>query len=294
MPQDHDLNDRPALFVPTYPPPTGFGDDTGLVRPVPSGVPYYLCWGIQPLSAFQPGASFTVKVAIGNWQGGNSASMAMAAVWWSPALSGPTIPDPDKFIGFATVPVSPHGGRISTHDLTTVIAEDAPPHICLLAKVWHALDMPPTTVIAGKSVEVADPIHDRHWAQHNLVAIPAVGAQKMQFLATNPTPMAATYELLVQPMGQEKWPTLAKHERATAVPTRASFRLSGQHDGAETRGVNILRHQVDLKAGEQRSMTLSIELAEPLHAGTFAAFEVLQLKFEKPTGGFGIILRADR
>lgn len=293
MPQD-ELNDRPALFIPTFPPPSGFGDDTGLARPVPNGIPYYLCPGIQVLTAFQPGTPLTVKVAVGNWQGGSSESLARAAVWWSPPLSGPTIPDPQKFIGFASVSLPPHGAQNTTHSVTAAIPADAPPHICLLAKVWHALDMPPTTEIAGKMVEVADPINDRHWAQHNLVAVQAAGTQTVNFLATNPMPERTQVDLVVQPLDREKWPALTQYEAATPVRTRASFRLSGPAGDAETSGEDSLRHQVILEAGEHRSMALSVGLPEPLRSGTFAAFEVLQFKSDKPVGGFGIILRAER
>jgi hypothetical protein len=293
MPHD-DPNDYPALFIPTYPPPPNLGSDTGLVRPVPNGVTYYLCPGIQVLTAFQPGSPLTVKVTIGNWQGGNSASVAMAAVWWSPPLSGTTVPDPQKFIGFASVPLPPHGARDTTPALTVTIPADAPPHICLLAKVWHALDMPPTTQIAGKPVEVADPINDRHWAQHNLVAVPAAGPQTIRFLATNPMPEAARFDLLVQPLGQEKWPALTELERGTLVRASARFRLSGPDGVAETAGENTLRQQVVLEAGEQRNMTLSVDLPEALQPGTVAPFEVLQFNADKPVGGFGLVLRADR
>jgi hypothetical protein len=288
-------NDRPALFIPTYPPPSGFGVDAGHVRPVPNVVPYYLCPGIQVMTAFQPGSPLTVKVTVGNWQGGNSASLAMAAVWWSPLLSGSTIPDPKKFIGFASVPLPPHGTQGRTHAITATIPTDAPPHICLLAKVWHALDMPPTTQIAGKTVEVADPINDRHWAQHNLVAVQAAGPQTIQFLATNLMPRRARFDLIVQPLGREKWSALTEGEYATPVQTRARFRLSGPENYAETTGDNTLRHEVILEAGGHGNMTLSVDLPKPLEPRTFAAFEVLQFdESHKPVGGFGIVLRADR
>jgi hypothetical protein len=288
------LNERPALFIPTYPPPLNLGDDTGLVRPVPNGVPYYLCPGIQTMNAFQPGSPLTVKVVVGNWQGGNSASIALVAVWWSPALSGSTIPDPKKFIGFASIPLPPHGTQDTTHAITVTIPADAPPHICLLAKVWHALDMPPTTQIAGKAVEVADPIHDRHWSQHNLVTVQATGSQTIQFLATNLMSEKARFSLIVQPLGGEKWSALTEGEYATPVRTRARLRLFERVNNVEATGDNTLRQEVILEAGEHRNMTLSIDLLETLQAGTFAAFEVLQFQSDKPVGGFGIVLRDDQ
>lgn len=295
MPTD-ELNDRPSLFIPTYPPPTGFGEDTGLVRPVPDGVPYYLCPGIQPLVAYKPGAPLTVKVVVGNWGGGASASLAMVALWWSPALSGATIPDPDKFIGFASVPLPSLGAQSTTSALTCTMPADAPPHICLLAKVWHGLDMPSTTLIAGKMVEVANPIDDRHWAQHNLVSVQAGNPQTIQFLATNPMADAARFCLVIQPLGREKWPALSRDGHASPAALAARFRLSGLRDEREITGEGALRGELVLEAGEHRTMTLSLETFEPVRPRTFAAFEVLQSYAEsgRPAGGFGIIVQGDR
>ena len=292
MPLD-DLNDRPALFIPSYPPPAGFGSDTGLVRPVPPAIPYYLCPGIQALTAFAPGSPLSVTVNIGNWQGGNSASLAMAAVWWSPAFSGAIIPNPKNFIGFASLPLPPHGAQDTTHVLTANIPVNAPAtHICLVAKVWHALDMPSTTLIGGKQVEVADPVNDRHWAQHNLFTVQAQGSQSIRFLATNPLPHAARFNLLVRPLDRKKWPALTKSERATPVLAHARLRLSDSQGTVAASATDILRQEITLQAGEQQEMEISVELTESLPLGTFAAYEVLQLTADKPAGGFGIVLRS--
>jgi hypothetical protein len=262
---------------------------------VPREVSYHRCPGIQLITAFQPGFPLTVQVTVGNWGGGNSDIIAMVEVFWSPPLSGSTIPDPNKRIGLARVQVGTHGAQNKTDHITTIdpIPADAS-HICLLAKVWHALDLPPTTQIAGKTVEVADPINDRHWAQRNVVAVPATGPQIIRFLATNPMPEEARFDLIVQPLGQEKWPALIEDERATPVHALARFLLSGPDGDAEITGDNTLRHQIILKAGEHRNMKLSVDLPEPLQPDTLAAFEVLQFQSDKPVGGFGIVVRADR
>jgi hypothetical protein len=291
MAQD-DVNDLPYLFVPTYPPPLGFGDDSGANRPVPNGVVYYLCPGIQVLNAFQPGSPLTVKVVIANWQGGSSASIAFAAVWWSPAFSGTIIPDPDKLIGVRTVPLPPHGGQATTSSVTVTIPADAPPHICLVAKVWHPLDLPPTTLIGGQPVEVADPVNDRHWAQHNLIAVQAAGPQKFQFLATNVLEADAQFILVVRPLNQEGWSVVARTEQGIPVQVRARLRLAGAAGDPEVSGDNTVRQQITLKGSEHRIMTLAIELLEPLHPGTFAPFEILQLKGDTPIGGIALVLRA--
>ena len=295
MPNQQDNNDRPALFIPSYPPPPGFGTDTGLVRPVPAGVPYYLSRGIQPLSVFQSGAVFSAEVTIGNWQGGNSSSLAMVSLWWSHALSGTTIPSKSKFIGFASVAVPPHGAEETTQPISGLIEGAVPAHICLLAKVWHALDMAPTTTLGdGSKVDLADPVHDRHWAQHNLATVASSGPQKIQFLATNPGPDEARYTLLLQPMPREAWRSLAQHERMEPVMTRARLALSGEDEQTLAEGVNVLRHDIELKGGEERLMTVSVDLFAPLDDNTCAAFEVQQLKGDIPAGGLAIVLRGGR
>ncbi|QNB01219.1 hypothetical protein [Massilia sp. Se16.2.3] len=289
---NNDFNDRPVLFVPCYPPPSGFGDDTGIDRPVPGGIPYYLCPGIQVDTPYRPGAPLSARVTVANWQGGNSASIAMVALWWSPPLSGTTVPDPSRFIGFATVPLPSHGARNTTAPMTATIPASAPSHICLLAKVWHALDMPPTTQIAGKAVEIADPVRDRHWAQHNLVAVAASAMQLLPFLATNPLAEETVCELLIQPVDFRKSMAFADREHTEPVQTNALFRLEGLPDGARPAGENGLRHRFYLRPGEARELVLSVEPGHELQPGAFSAFEVLQFNGGEPAGGFGIAIRA--
>jgi len=291
---DNETNDRPALFIPSYPPPSGFGEDTGLTRPVPAAIPYYLCPGIQADTPYQPGSPLSVRVTVGNWQGGNSASIAMVALWWSPPLSGTTVPDPARFIGFATVPLPSHGARRTTAPMTATIPASAPSHICLLAKVWHALDMPPTTVIGGKAVEVADPVNDRHWAQHNLMAIAASKAEVLPFLVTNLAQTETMCELLVRPVDMRKSMAFASQEHRVPVSANVGFRLEGGREGAQHERENGMRHRFHLQAGEQRDMALLVEPPGQLQPGTFAAYEVLQFNDGAPVGGFGIAIRADR
>lgn len=211
-------NDRPFLYIHSYPPPVlpHAEEDIG-ERPVPSSVCWYLCSGIQPLTRFEPGQDLTVQVSVGNWQGGNSASLAYVGVWWSKPVSGPVIPDASKFIGFSPVEVPPHGGRAETSPVTARIGASAGNHICLLAKVWHPLD----NVAAGG---LADPVNDRHWAQHNLTAMPASPPQPFAFLATNPADQEVTYQIDVRPMPRELWGNLPTDDRLR--PTRASAWLS--------------------------------------------------------------------
>jgi hypothetical protein len=286
MPVDEG-NDRPFLFIQSYPPPTvplpAYPVDVG-ARPVPPGVCWYLCPGIRPLTAFQPGADLTVQVTIGNWQGGNSDSIAYVRVWWSPPVSGPVIPDPAKFIGFATVAVPPHGGQVVSAPLTRRIPPDSGDHICLLAMVGHPLD--------ASGTPVADPINDRHWAQHNLAVIPAGGPGQLMFLATNPLTEPFRYEVRIRPVGPDQWTGFAFEAPLVPARTPARLLLRDLAEGNEVAGQMELTQTVALEPQEQRELQLTIEPTEPLEPGTFAPFEVIQFADERPAGGIGIALVA--
>src|SRR4051794_8998143 len=138
--QEHDLNDRPVLFIPSYPPPAPPPpnvEDNGLSRPVPPPVAFYLCPGIQPLTTYSPGSDLTVQVEVKNWQGGNSESGADVALWWSPPVSGNPDLRRERLIGYSSVAVPPHGSTAITPPMTGHIPSSAGPHICLFAQVSH-------------------------------------------------------------------------------------------------------------------------------------------------------------
>jgi hypothetical protein len=291
MPND-ELNDRPFLFVPHYPPPKGIGADTGQARPVPSPVIYYLCNGIHILSSYKPGQNLSFSVDVANWQGGNADSQAMVTTYWSPPLSGVAMPNQKIFLAFGTLPLPPQGGR-GTLPLTAPIPADAPPHICLLAKVFHSLDMAPLTPIAGQDVEVADPVHERHWAQHNISVVPAANPSPIQFLATNPATEERTFQLRIQPISQDSWDGLRTIRAGEPVTTSVRISLSDPRSDEQLESENALTHNILLAPEEQREMTVLIKPDGPLETGTYGAYEVIQNFHERPTGGFAIILSDD-
>ncbi|WP_331739053.1 hypothetical protein OG242_32565 (plasmid) [Streptomyces sp. NBC_00727] len=217
-------------------------------------------------------------MAIGNWQGGNSASMAYVGLWWSKPVSGPVIPDPSKFMGFSPVEVPPHGGRAETAPLTARIPASSGNHICLLAKVWHPLD----NVAAGG---LADPVNDRHWAQHNLAVLPAAPAapEPFAFLATNPTDDEVTYQIGVRPMPRELWGNIPNDERLRPVNASAWLSLKDTTTGGEAQGQNELtphahaepdgtaRHGTAARRhrrGGQRSLRSRLCRRPAVHCGT--------------------------
>ncbi|MFD8688756.1 hypothetical protein [Streptomyces sp. NPDC059651] len=278
-------NDRPFLYIYSYPPPTlpHAEEDIG-VRPVPASVCWYLCSGIQSLTPFEPGEDLTVQVSVGNWQGGNSASVAYVGVWWSKPVSGPVMPEPSKFIGFSQVAVPPHGGRAETSPVTARIPAGAGNHICLLAKVWHPLD---NVADAG----VGDPVNDRHWAQHNLTAMPASPPQPFAFLATNPTDQEATYQIDVRPMPRELWGNLPTDDRLRPVYASAWLSLTATAGAEEVQGQNALTHTLTLGPREQREMELLAVVTDEVAAGTFVPFQIAQYRNERPVGGIAVLLR---
>lgn len=289
-PDDQAGNDRPYLFIHSYPPPVvpvGISaQDTG-ARPVPPSVCWYFCAGINALTPFVPGEKLTVEVTIGNWQGGNAPTLANVAVWWSIPTSGPLVPDKNKFIGFDTVAVAPHGGRATTLALTTAdpIPVTAGPHICLLAKVWHVLDLPAGTL--------ADPINDRHWGQHNLVAVQANSPTPISFLITNPGPETSTNLVLVRPVDPELWGNFDLGESWRPTRVSAEFRLTDPVLGDSVRNAGALEYGVELDPGEQRELTLDVHSLDQLEPGAFAAYEILQFHGRRPLGGIGIALQGE-
>lgn len=284
-----DLNDRPFLFVPHYPPPNNIGVDTGQLRPVPKPVIYYICNGIHFLNDYKPGHDLSFTIDVANWQGGNAASIAMVSTYWSPPLSGVTIPDPKRFLAFGSIPLPPHGGWNSL-TLTALIPETAPPHICVLAKVFHALDMAPTTHIGNKDVEIADPINERHWAQHNISVIPTSATVPISFLATNPTDEERSFQLIIQPISRNNWDALRAIRSGEPFACNVRIHLSGAGDEQQHEGENTLTHEILLAPGEEREMAVLIESDGQLDYGTYGAYEVIQYFQERPTGGFAVVI----
>ncbi|WP_435283215.1 hypothetical protein [Streptomyces koelreuteriae] len=278
-------NDRPFLYVYSFPPPIlPLAQEDNGNRPLPKSVCWYLCSGIQPLTPFKPGEELTVQVSIGNWQGGNSTSMAYVGVWWSFPVSGPVIPDASKFIGFSPVKVPPHGGRAETTPLTAKIPASSGNHICLLAKVWHPLD----NVATGG---LADPVNDRHWAQRNLAASPAATPQPFTFLATNPMDQEATYQVDIRPVPQELWVNLPTDERMRPVHASAWLSLTCMASAEEVQGQNALTHELTLGPHEQREMELLVVVTDEIGGGAFAPFQIVQYREEKPVGGVALLLQ---
>jgi hypothetical protein len=279
MPEEGRFDARPHFVIP-YWSSTGPNDpgDNGDIRPVPNNVVWYLCPGIH-VSPYQPGEDLEVTVDIGNFGGANTSSIAQVTVWWAEPSSGFVV-TPDKLIGYTTVEVDGRGGHESTGTMVKKIPSTAPDHICLLARVSHQYDRAGTTV---------DPINDRHWAQRNLVAVPAqTGTQfVLPFLAGNPFGEEFEFVVLAEPASEERFRGLSEAVRAHPVLLDARLTVAEGEDGE---GVEVLR--LALGPGEQRRLRVMVDLSSEVGPGEFGAVEVSQRRDdgERIVGGLGIVL----
>jgi hypothetical protein len=288
-PDDH----RPYLTIPYWTAGTlssGDPGDDGEIRPVPTGVISYLCPGIHA-STYVPGSDLTVTVDVRNSGGGNTTAPATVTVWWEvPAPSfGPL--SANNLIGVALVAVPPRGQQATTTAMTKVIPPGAGPHICLLARVNHPLDV---------ASNVPDPVGLRHWAQRNLFYVNTSSEMPLDltFWANNPLQQEAEFTLHVQPVARENLYQLARTVRAEPIVTKARFEL---RDGRETFKWSTDRepidaHSVELPAGARRPVHLRIDLATTPAEGQFAGFEILQYltKDKRVLGSLGVVVMAPR
>jgi hypothetical protein len=99
--------------------------------------------------------------------------------------------------------------------VSAVIPSAAPNHICLLACVTHSLDL------AGTA---PDPINDRHWAQHNLIAVsPKIYPVIIPFIAANPFATQHIFALRVRALDRRSLEALAL--RMNFEPGEGQMRL---------------------------------------------------------------------
>lgn len=298
MPFDDAADDRPSLVLPywTSPIPSSATPDTGQLRPLPGApeVVWWLCPSVRPLTPYAPGQDLTVEVDVGNWGGANAASLANVTVWWTPPSTAFSKLTVDNLLGVDLVPVPPRGSTRTTRRMTRPIPPTAPPHVCLLVRVFHALDPLPVQTVNGTPVVIPDPVGDRHWAQRNLTALTAQPGTPVSLLfdAVNPTPHPQPFELGVHPADERVLEHLATLVDARPLPLRARFRLTATDHGTPVvEPGETVRYELSLREGERRGMHLEIDLESPLDEDAFAAFEIVQRLDGRPVGGLGVIVR---
>lgn len=140
---------------------------------------------------------------------------------------------------------------------------------------------------------LADPVNDRHWAQHNLAVLPAAPAapEPFAFLATNAADDEADYQISVRPMPRELWADIPNDERLRPVEASAWLSLKDNTTGGEAQGQNELTHTLTLSPMEQRDMELLLVVTDEVGSDAFAPFQIAQYRDERPVGGIAVIVR---
>lgn len=270
MPEGEISDTRPFLAIPYWMP-----GDSGEQRPLPGNVLWYMCPSIRT-STYQPGEILEVTVEVRNSGGSNTPSLAQVTLWWSNPTLGFVI-QPENLIGFRQVAVEPQGGRATTTVMAKRMPDDAPDHICLLARVSHSLDPAPA---------VADPVGDRHWAQRNLSVVTpkAPGPVTVFFDVANPLKDAAPFTVRIAPATNPA--ALAEADQVVGEPS-TDFAMIMSVDGHASE--RVLELGVDLEAGERRTMEAEITIFD--HApDSFVALEFSLLYNEQLMGGLGVVV----
>ncbi|KXY55068.1 hypothetical protein AT278_17865 [Bacillus cereus] len=287
----HDpVDTRPFLFIPYWTKPLFPGDpgDNGSIRPLPNGVISWLCEGIHS-NPYVPGQPLEVWVDVGNSGPGNTTSLATVLVYWAePVIGGISKP---KLFGARSVPVPPRGGVVTTPVMTGTLGTSST-HVCLFALVTHDLDKPGSNM---------DPINDRHWAQHNLIAmtVKPKNILHLPFEASNPLSESGIFEVVVRPMYEREMETLALELKATPRLRLDSLRVQLLDNTGKTltnTGPSVTL-TIELEKGKGRGLHLNIQLDESLEQHEFAAIEVsLNHRFgdcKELVGSLGVVMRPE-
>jgi hypothetical protein len=179
------------------------------------GVISWECPGIHA-SPYSPGEALQVTVDVRNSGGGSATAIATVVVYWADPTVGFAKP---TFFGATTVAAptmrNPSTAGFVSATLSGVIPAAAPDHICLLACVTHSLDL------AGMA---PDPINDRHWAQHNLIAVsPKIYPILIPFTAANAFAAEHVFSLRVRQLDRRSLETFA--HRMNYEPGEGQIRL---------------------------------------------------------------------
>jgi hypothetical protein len=283
---------RPYLCIPYWEAPRSSGDsvDIGQLRPLPSGPPpsgvvSWECPGIHP-GPYSPGEQLQVIVDVRNSGGGSATVVATVVVYWADPSVGFAKP---TFFGATTVAAptmrDPSMPGFVSATLSGVIPATAPDHICLLACVTHSLDL------AGTA---PDPINDRHWAQHNLIAVsPHIFPVILPFIVGNPLAAEHVFALTMRPLDRRSLEAFAL--RKNLEPGQGQIRLSLMDGlGHSLTDVSNEAHIPIILAphGRQRyALRLEVEMKPSPHE--LLAIEVLLYHGkdqQKPVGSLGIVI----
>ncbi|ASL62715.1 TPA: hypothetical protein QCX40_005773 [Bacillus cereus] len=288
---------RPYFFIPYWKDILHPGDlfdpkhqgDVGK-RPLPdveNGVPIisYLCEGIHA-TPYTPKQPLTVTVDVGNCGDGSQAQAATVIVYWSEPVVG-VFSKPEVF-GVANVQVKP-GEINTTPEITGTIKTEAK-HICLFAVVTHDLDDP----------GLMDPIHNRHWAQHNLTAIEVLPNKQYFLPFAVSTPLSekdTTFELDVRVADEPILKALSLRFKATPRNRVKSLRvqLFNDHGKPLTDFASSIKQRIKLNEHSIQGLHLALQLNEDLEPHEFIVLEIILIRISREkrelAGSIGVMMR---
>jgi hypothetical protein len=281
---------RPYLCVPYWETPRFPGDpvDIGQVRPLPAGVISWECPGIHA-SPYLPGQELQVTVGVRNSGHGSATVVATVVVYWADPTVGFAKP---SFFGATTVAVptmrDPMAPGFVSATLSGVIPATAPNHICLLAYVTHSLD---------QAKAAADPVGDRHWAQHNLVAVSTtISPMIVPFVAANPFDTEGLFELRVRALDRRALELFALRMKFEPSEAQPRLQLVDGLGRPVTDRTSEAQTQLALGPHGRRRYSLMLELDQRLAPHQLTAIEVVLYQSkdqQRPVGSLGIVVRGD-
>jgi hypothetical protein len=275
-------------------PPTG-GPAPGSA--VPSGVLSYMCESIDVIGGtpgvFTPGVPTTVAVTVRNYGKGAGLDLVTLDLWWSAPTTDFGVLSKNPPMAQA-VDMMARDGLAQRPPLVKnmTFTPNLGPHICVVVRVtvgYQVLPSDPT--YDGAPVWPSDPTGDRHWGQHNLHTVSAnsIGKFHISFSAANATAQDSTFLIRTAQVSGHAMERLAREVRAiptkgegASVALRPLVALHKQQDRREDAAGARAEIAVAIRANRRMPMVLEGQLKQPLGAGEFAAFEVVQLKAGEP------------
>jgi hypothetical protein len=178
-------------------------------------------------------------------------------------------------------------------DMTFVTPADAGPHICVVVRATVGNPVLPVDPNAPDGIPVwpSDPTGDRHWAQRNLHSVSANPSGKFHIVFSSANGAARDLPFLIRAnqVSGQALEILAREVRGTprraegaSLTVRPLLVPRKQRDRSEGATGAQAEMAVTIRANHRLQMVLEGQLKQPLSAGEFAAFEVVQLKAGEP------------
>lgn len=298
---DQQPPDTPWVIIPYWNGDRGRNNLERPLMPTPTpgsavapGTLSYACQSIEVFNGtpgmFTPGVPTTVAVSLRNLGKGAGIDLVNLDLWWSA---------PTTEFGNLTklLPMAQANCRLVrdsqalqpplVKNMTFVTPPAAGSHICVVVRATVARPLLPSGPSSSDGVPVwpANPTGDRHWGQRNLhrVVANSKGDFHLSFFTENIHGRDMPFRILANEVNARAAELLARELRAT--PRRADGAVLGLYPALaqrDTRDADQLREKgaaltVTIGANRRMAMVLKGTLEQPLAAGEFLAFEVMQV-----------------